>query len=284
MGQKKPKYVKRSATRKRLEKRLIRSVARLGGRYSPFGLRQPIEIQRLPVSLSGLPEPFEGFKIVQLTDIHHGPYTRLEDLHRIVELSNQEAPDLTVLTGDFVLNSREFIGECIEALGALEAKEGVFAVLGNHDHREGPQEITEALAERGIQVLDNGSVTLERDGAQLCLAGVSDLEEDEPDVERAFAGVPEERPRILLSHNPDIAEFLDGHRADLIISGHTHGGQFVFPLIGAPVMPNVYRKYRQGLQSGPTTQVFVCRGIGATLLPIRIACPPQIAVLRLVRA
>ncbi len=279
----KPRYVKRSRARKRLEKWLIRTVARLGGRYSPFSLRQPLEVQRVSVPVPDLPPPFEGFRIVQLTDIHHGPYTRVEDLNRLVDLANREEPDLAVLTGDFVLNSRRYIRECVGILGRLEAKEGIYAVLGNHDHREGPQETVACLTEQGIEVLDNRNVSLEREGRVLCLAGVADLEEDKPDLERTFAGVPEERARILLSHNPDIAEFLDSRRADLIIAGHTHGGQFIFPLIGAPVMPNVYRKYREGLRGDAPAQVFVSRGIGVTLLPIRIACPPQMSVLRLVR-
>lgn len=221
-------------------------------------------------------------KILQITDIHHGPYTIREDLERLVELGNREEPDLVVLTGDFVLNSSQYIQECIQILRNLSAREGTFAVLGNHDHREGGSQIAAALVEAGIEVLENRHVVLEREGTRIYLAGVADLEEDEPDLDKAFDRIPHDQFRILLSHNPDIAEYMDGHRADLIISGHTHGGQFVFPLIGPPVMPNKYRRYRQGLLQGPSSLIFVSRGVGATLLPLRISCPPEMNVLTLV--
>lgn len=279
MKPRKVKYKPRSRFRQILEKTFIHLVKGLGGRYRPFEMAAALKLEEVSVAIRDLPEAFDGFRIVQISDLHHGPYTDKDDLHRVVELANAQRPDLIVLTGDLVLNASEFIRDCIEALTNLRAPEGIFAVLGNHDHREGGEEIIRELTAAGIPVLRNCHTTLRRGGAELCLAGVGDLEEDRADLDQAFASVPQDRPRILLSHNPDIVEFMDGHRADLVISGHTHGGQFMFPLIGPPSLPNKYKKYREGLLQGPTTQVYVSRGVGATLLPLRYACPPEIAVI-----
>jgi len=246
----KVKYKPRSRTRQILEKAFIRLVKKLGGRYRPFEMAAALRLEEVSVAIRDLPEAFDDFRIVQISDLHHGPYTDKDDLHRVVELANAQRPDLIVLTGDFVLNASGFIRDCIEALTNLRAPEGIFAVLGNHDHREGGEEIIRELTAAGIPVLRNCHTTLRRGGAELCLAGVGDLEED---------------------------------RADLVISGHTHGGQFMFPLIGPPSLPNKYKKYREGLLQGPTTQVYVSRGVGATLLPLRYACPPEIAVIILSR-
>jgi len=277
------KYVRRGPIRKALEKTLIFIVGRLGGRYRLFERRHPIELNRFKIPITDLPEAFEGFRIVQISDIHHGPYTLEKDLYRLVDLANAQKPDLVVLTGDFILNSTKYLPACIQALTTLRADQGIYAVLGNHDHREGAEQVREALEHAGIQVLRNRNVTLRRGEATLLLAGVADLEEDDPDLDLAFEGSEASQLRILLSHNPDIAEYMDGHQADLVIAGHTHGGQFLFPLIGAPFLPNLYAKYREGLRSEPAGKVFTTRGVGATLLPLRIACPPEMAVLTLVR-
>ena len=277
-----PAYLKRSPQRKYLEKALIELLSRIGGRYRLASRRGgDVRLEHELISLPRLPEAFEGYRILQITDIHHGPYTRGEDLRHIVDIGNRQQADLVVFTGDFVLNSARYFDEVAEAFSRIQSRDGSAAVLGNHDCREGAEEARLAFERHGIPLLSNQHIRIERQGQMLYLAGVKDLEEDEPDVRAAFHSVAGDAFCILLSHNPDIAEFMNGRSADLIISGHTHGGQFVFPLIGAPVIPNAFRKYLGGRIWGPAGPVYVSRGLGATLLPLRIACPPEMNVLEL---
>ena len=153
-----------------------------------------------------------------------------------------------------------------------------------------------AFARNGLRLIDNGRmfVTPSRSlvGASdqgLCIAGVGDLWEDVPDYRAALGGLSDSMPRLLLAHNPDTAEdarFLAGkHRVDLMISGHTHGGQVWVPGIGTPIVPSKFgQKYAAGLVQGPGCPVFISRGIGLSGLPIRFGVPPEIVVMELKRA
>jgi uncharacterized protein len=274
-------HVGRGAVRQTVERLIIGGVSFFGFRYCP--IRSRLEMVEMTLAFPDLPTAFDGVRILQLTDIHYGPYSRREDLRSLIDLANEQKADLVALTGDFVLNSGRYIPECLEEISRLEAPLGVYAVLGNHDHREGAEAIIQGLESYGFPVLRNRWAGIEKDGQRIRLAGVADMEEDNPDLDAAFGDIPKNEFCILLSHNPDIAEFLDGYRADLVLSGHTHGGQFNFPIIGSPWLPNFYKKYKEGLCEGPKSKVFVSRGLGVTLLPLRIACPPQMAVLTLRR-
>jgi hypothetical protein len=169
----------------------------------------------------------------------------------------------------------------------------VVGVLGNHDWWEGRPQTQRAFERAEIPLIDNGRLfvttgrTLRPSAASgLCLAGVDDLWEGYPEYHMALDGVPKSMPRILLSHNPDVAEeprFLaDRWRVDLMLSGHTHGGQIRIPGLGTPMIPSRYgQKYASGLVQGPGCPVFVCRGIGTTIMPLRLGVPPEIAVIEL---
>jgi predicted MPP superfamily phosphohydrolase len=231
---------------------------------------------------------------VQLSDIHHGPWTTIGRVRRIVEVVNALAPDLVALTGDYILLHADYFPPVASALAGLRASVGVVGVLGNHDWRHDGPLCRRELTRAGVRVIDNDRlfVTPSRtlagrdDGTGLCVAGVGDLWTDSQDYNRALAGVPLDVPRLLLSHNPDVAEeraFLaSGHRVDLMLSGHTHGGQVALPFVGPLVtMSRFGKKYARGLVAGPVCPVYVSRGLGMAMLPLRLGSTPEIALFEL---
>ncbi len=268
-------------------------VAAAGLGYSLIVEPRWFEVSHQVIRLRGLPPGLDGLRVVQLTDFHHGPWMARERVRELVEASNRLTPDLVFLTGDYVDQSPAYIKPAVEELARLEARIGVVAVLGNHDWREDGHFLQRQFEAHDIPLLDNTRCILtparrlvrEADEG-LALAGVGDLWMDTQDYEKALAKLPAAMPRILLSHNPDVAEepdLLDSkHRVDLIISGHTHGGQIYIPFVGTPMVPSRFgQKYAQGFVSGPICPVFVCRGVGLTGVPLRIGVPPEIAVLEL---
>jgi predicted MPP superfamily phosphohydrolase len=243
--------------------------------------------------IRGLPPSLDGLRAVQLSDVHHGPWLSLGQVREVVERTNQLVPDLVFLTGDYVHQSAVYIPPAIKELGQLQPKIGTLAVLGNHDWWEGAALTRAEFARAGIPLIDNARRTLTPDrrlladaNEGLCIAGVGDLWEDRPDYDAALGGVPARVPRVLLSHNPDVAEegqfVRSGHRVDLMVSGHTHGGQIYIPGLGTPVVPSRYgQKYSQGLVQGPVCPVLISRGIGLTVLPLRLGVRPEITLLEL---
>ncbi|OFV95945.1 MAG: hypothetical protein A3F68_09350 [Acidobacteria bacterium RIFCSPLOWO2_12_FULL_54_10] len=234
------------------------------------------EFSNLDIFLSGNSEQGDGLRAAQLSDVHHGLFVSLREVEHAVELINYKSPDLVLLTGDFVTRSWVHIEPVAKALGKLQANLGVFAVLGNHDHRTDAGSIEHQLTGNGIQVLRNRHVVLQRERGGIGLAGVDDVWYS-CDLAKALKGMPQDIPRILLCHNPSI--FLEAVREgiDFVASGHTHGGQVRVP--GLNAMYN--RPFRSGLQRLSKTQIYVSRGIGRVVLPVRLGCPPEIPIFHL---
>jgi predicted MPP superfamily phosphohydrolase len=254
-------------------------------------------VTRRSFALPGLSPELVGLRIVQLTDIHLGPWSSEAYVRKVVAAANARDADLLALTGDYVLHSPAYITPAARILAGLKARIGAVGVLGNHDWREGGPAMREGLAAAGVRMIDNARLFLTPDrqlradpggGDGLCVAGVGDLWLDQQFYDRALEGVPREMPRLLLSHNPDVAEerafVSSGYRVDLMLSGHTHGGQVYIPGVGTPVLPSRYgQKYASGLVQGPACPVFISCGLGTALLPVRIGVPPEIAVIELQR-
>jgi predicted MPP superfamily phosphohydrolase len=243
------------------------------------GLRsfeEAIEVTEHRIILWGLPEAFRGFRIVQLSDIHHGLYLPLQALIDAVEMTNRLRPDLVALTGDFVTYSRAYIEPAAAILGLLQARFGIFAVLGNHDFRVGAEAIARALRRERIHVLRNRQATLHLNGDVLHIAGVDDLGYG-ADLHRAVHRIPREASTILLAHNPAIIPHAARHGIGLVLSGHTHGGQLNFPLVGSIFgrSPGAMR-FKSGWDRLGRTQIYVSRGIGTVVLPLRVRCPAEI--------
>jgi uncharacterized protein len=246
-----------------------------------------VEVTRTRIHLRDLPAPLEGLRIALLTDLHAGEGTPLSLIRRASRLAMRERPDLIAITGDLAADDAPDFQPVLEALDCLAAPLGVYAVPGNHDHVIGIEQWQREMGEHPrIQGLTNRSVVHEVGGARLCIAGVDDLSCGEPSLNSLPS--PDRRDvTILLAHDPNQAE--RAKRAydsvDLVLSGHTHGGQVRLPLIGALLKPSASGKlYDEGLRRRPWTQVYVSRGIGTIHLPVRFLCRPEVAILELTAA
>ncbi len=245
-----------------------------------------LRVETCAIRIRELGSAWHDARVVLLSDTHCGPYTSPEYIAHAVDIANGLDADLVLLLGDYVLGGASHIEAGIAPFAALQAREGVFAVLGNHDHWDGPGITRAALRRAGVDVIDNRSSVLHRRGDRLAIAGVGDLMEDVQLLGQAMQGIPPQVPRILLSHNPDYAEQMPGGaRVDLMVSGHTHGGQVQVPFYGAPRLPSRYgRKYQEGFVQGPRCPVYVSRGVSTIAPPVRFLCRPEVTLLRLVPA
>lgn len=242
-------------------------------------------ISETDIFIRELPERFEGFRITQLTDIHHSRILGLSEVRRVVSLAQQTKPDMFVLTGDYTTTYRRYIEPCAEVLSSLSAPEGVWAVLGNHDHYTDPELTTRALERHHIAVLNNAHTTLRRGPDALQLSGIDDWSWNATDWTRAFEGLQPKSPTILLSHQPTVLDLEQTSQVALVLSGHTHGGQVRIPWLGAPArFATQDLKYARGLFRRGDTQLYVSSGTGVIGLPVRFGVRPEIAVLCLRRA
>jgi predicted MPP superfamily phosphohydrolase len=240
------------------------------------------EITRPTLALPVLPQPFDGVRVAFLTDLHHGPYTDLAFLTGAVRSALSLQPDVILLGGDYCLREAKYIRPVFEVLRELNAPLGVFGVMGNHDYAHGPDETRREMRRAGITELTNEGVWLKRGDGRLRLAGVDDLWWGKPDAGVALGDATSTDACLLISHNPDFAETLRDPRVGLVLSGHTHGGQVVVPGMVNPFIPSRYAdKYAQGLVDAPAVKVYVSRGLGATGLPVRYNCPPELTLLTL---
>lgn len=249
-----------------------------------------IDITHQRIALSKLPREFHGFRLVQLSDIHHSPFLSEEEIFEAARRANELDPDLVVLTGDYVSHSRDFIAGCARALGTLRARHGVFAVLGNHDHWTDGPGMAEALTNRGIRVLANENLLIERGSSSIRLIGIDDLTVRRDDLRAALLGTEADETRILLSHNPAIIREAARAGLDLVLSGHTHGGQINWRLLTGREDKKTQRWLRRpsrrlmrGYAKLGATQLYVNRGLGTVVLPLRYGCPPEISVIELIR-
>lgn len=242
-------------------------------------------VSETDIFINNLPERFEGFRITQLTDIHHSKILDLAEVHRVVRLAQNTRPDMFVLTGDYATTYRRYIEPCAEALSELSAPEGVWAVLGNHDHYTDPELTTRALERNHISVLNNKNSALLRGADVVQLSGIDDWSWNGAVWSKAFAGLNAQLPTILLSHQPSVLDLAETKNVSLIVSGHTHGGQIQLPWLGAPArFATKDLRYAQGLFRSGKVQLYVSSGTGVIGLPVRFGVRPEIAVLRLRRA
>jgi predicted MPP superfamily phosphohydrolase len=239
-----------------------------------------LTIERREIFLKRLPSRLDGFRIVQLSDLHLGPLTSGEQLRRAIEVANNLNPDIIALTGDYISHERQYAAPCAEIVGRLRARCGVFAVLGNHDHWTDAALITDLFRAEGLTVLINEGMRFEKDGASFWLAGVDDTMVGLEDLPLALAGARADEMKLLLAHNPIILRRAARAGVDLVLSGHTHGGQVAIrPERSASGRPR--RRLLRGLGRQGETQIYVTRGLGTVILPIRYGCPPEVSLIEL---
>lgn len=258
----------------------------VGGTYT-YGTHletEWLEIVRESIPITGLPPAFDGYRIVLMADFHLYPRTRLEFIERVVNAAKGLRPDLVLLGGDYVLSTAESIFDLAPVLARVNARDGAFAVLGNHDHWKGAVVVRRGLQREGLPILHNEGLMLSRQGQLLYLAGVDDVWSGAPDLRAALENHSGEVPVVLLVHEPDPADrFCQDARIVLQLSAHSHGGQVRLPGIGAPFLPPLGRKYDLGLYRVHGSWLYTNRGIGVTF-PMRLNCRPEITEVTLTGA
>jgi len=302
--------------------RWARWIGRNWARFSYGHKIEPtwLELNQFDIGIADLPSAFAGFRIAQLTDFHCSRQVTPAYLQEAVRLAQAQKPDVIVLTGDFVHKGYRYVDQVAATLGRLSAPLGVYAVLGNHDfsvrnalglrrYRHLHRRVARALEAQGIRVLRNEAIRLGRGSARMHLAGVEDLWSRCCDLDQALEGLCPSVPCIMLAHNPRTAEHLQGRRCDLMLSGHTHGGQINWPGLGRPflrghrdfVTPRWARRllsnreqrrtvpsssraapvrFAAGLYQFSQTQVYVNKGVGFGFR-FRFGVRPEVAVVTL---
>jgi len=246
-----------------------------------------VEVTQVSLKLPRLGRAFEGFKLVQISDVHMGGWMNAEHFKYVLKLALAQAADLLLLTGDFVIyhGGRRVSADVLNDLSTSFESLGQVprvGVLGNHDLRADPVSLRTLMKKHQILDLTNGVHTIERAGERLHIAGVDDLQYGYPDLDRVLAALPGQDCAILLSHEPDFAD--DSARTgrfDLQVSGHTHGGQVVPPFFRPTYLPWGGRKYYSGLYQVGSMYQYTNRGVGMVPPYIRINCRPEITVFTL---
>jgi predicted MPP superfamily phosphohydrolase len=244
-----------------------------------------LSIEQVTAPIPGLPSAFEGFTIAQLSDIHLLPYTRPGFIKKTVEAANSLNPDLTVLTGDYVWHDAGAMADLSPIIASLNARHGVYGILGNHDYWLDVKTVIEGFRQARIPLLVNQHIPVSRGDATIVLAGLDDGWAGHADLTAALDDAPAAAPVILLLHEPDLADEPEiNARCALQLAGHSHGGQVRVPGRGALVLPYLARKYDMGLYRVGEMWLYTNRGLGEISVPLRINCPPELTLFTLTRA
>ena len=263
------------------------------GTFAATHGRHELEINRVTFPILDLPDAFVGMRLVQISDIHLREYTEISFLKHVIDQVNALEPEMVLITGDFVSRGPAPNGMAIRAAGTasellteLKAPQRV-AILGNHDVAVGAETVVRELQAHGTPVLVDSYLPLERNRERLYICGSDDAGTRLPDP---FLAIPAEprAPVIYLVHEPDYLDIFQHHpRAplvDVMLSGHSHGGQIRLPGIGPLVLPPMGKHYVQGSYRSDKIQLYVNRGIGTVGLPFRLNCPAEITHITLQRA
>ena len=252
--------------------------------YGLLYSRLDVEVTHPRIRLARLPKAFEGFRIAQLSDIHISPFMTAAEIRRCVTITNEQKPDLIVMTGDYLSWDTAGQGEVVQALAGLRAPYGVFGSLGNHEsitHTE--ESITGLFAAQGIHILRQERAPIQLNGETINLIGVDDSQSDDSWIDHL---VMPDTVNILLTHVPVPAGFdwAVEHGFDLVLAGDSHGGQLSLNFLKRRIsFYGLYTPYVSGLYEKSGGQLYVNRGIGTTILPIRLGARPEITVFELVR-
>ena len=233
---------------------------------------------------TGLSAGFDPpLRVVQVSDIHSGLFMTPSRMRHCAEAVQRLQPDLFVLTGDYISNSMAYLTPCVEEMASVRARYGSFAVMGNHEHWYGElADVIAVFATGGIAVLQNSHLVLETDRGPIALAGIDDLRFGRPDLERALKGLDISLPTILLSHRPEIFPRAAARNVALTLSGHYHGGQVKVSLLGFELsLAHLLSPYTEGLYRLGRSHLYVNRGLGTTVTPVRLNAPPEITLFHL---
>lgn len=249
-----------------------------------------LEINQIEVKMPYLPTAFDGYRIAQLSDIHIEGGAMRTWLPQIAHEVTALGADAIVLTGDYVTVPGDWQeNPLVEGLKHLRARDGVFAVLGNHDHwhmgrdrMRGPQMVRSALKRAGIEELRNSALPIKRQGERLWMCGIDDWITGYSDLDAVSYQFPPQSAAVLLAHEPDYADHVAAtNRYGLMLSGHSHGGQIALPFLGPIVTPRGSWKYQRGRYQVQNMTLYTNRGVGTVGIPLRFCARPEIAVFTL---
>jgi predicted MPP superfamily phosphohydrolase len=239
-------------------------------------------MRKVDVKVRGLDPRFDGFTIAQLSDLHIGALTPLWWGMRWARATNAASADIVVVTGDMVTSGVAFHEDIAQLLGALRGKEGVYAIMGNHDYFGEGEPLVSLLRGRGVTVLRNQGVTLEREGAKLYLAGIDDNWTKRANMDAALEERPEGVPTVLLAHDPEGFKTAIERKVDVVLSGHTHGGQIAMPFLGRFINASkLAHSFHIGVYKQGDSTLFVHPGLGTTGPPMRLGVAPAVALVTL---
>ena len=242
-----------------------------------------VEIKKFDLSIDNIPNNFDGYKIVHISDIHFGTWMTSKRLSGIVHMINHQNADIICYTGDlFSYGIDLWEKNLVEILSELKSKDGVVSVMGNHDYWNGHQKVRRISKEIGMVELSNNVLSISRGKEELFFSGTDSIYEDRYDLEPVLEKIPENSFSILLSHEPDTADIsAKTGRFALQLSGHAHGGQMILPFIGPAVRVRHAHNYPLGLYKINQMYLYTNRGLGTSIAPIRINCKPEITVITL---
>jgi len=286
-------------SRRRLFKNLFRaSLLTLIGK-GIFNASYAIASEKIDIFIKDLPSSFDGFRLSFLTDLHSSFIVTEDFLRESAEMAMSHNPDVILLGGDFISGGLHFsdnstdkvdpayMGALFKSMSSLKAPMGIYAVLGNHEHWCGEETINNICDgftnSMGVKWLRDSHVVLKKDSDEIALCGIDDYWHN-GSVFESVKGIDDSMVKILLSHNPDVNEEIDlmNLKIDLILSGHTHGGQVDLPLIGSPYMPSGFgQKYKSGLVQDGERQTYISRGVGTLVAPVRFNADPEVSLITL---
>lgn len=250
--------------------------------YGVLVRRRWFVTRRVDVAIEGLDKKLDGYKIVQLSDLHIGALTPPSWGARWVRSANAENADAVVVTGDMVTSGVAYHDDIGKLVGGLRGKDGVFVSMGNHDYFGEGEPLVTRIIENGARVLRNEGLEVERHGARLFLAAVDDTWTRRANLERALEARPEGMPTVLLAHDPDRFPQYVKRGVDLVLAGHTHGGQIAVPFLARHVNASkLAHHYHLGVYREGKATLYVHPGLGTTGPPIRLGVAPAIVVLTL---
>ncbi|WP_235832597.1 metallophosphoesterase [Acetivibrio mesophilus] len=243
-----------------------------------------LKVIHIEIRDRNIPDSFDGKRVVFVSDIHHGPNFSKERVGKLVRKINNLDPDIIFVGGDYVEKGKQYIKPCFEELEGLKAPLGRFGVLGNHDYYSNGELVRQSMKEAGIVLLEHSAQWINYGSGRIKVCGVGYFNRHSQPIESLIKDVGEDDFVILLSHDPDYAESIRNYKIDIVLSGHTHGGQVTLFGLWAPYIPSIYgQKYRTGMVDTEYTRVYVSNGVGTTAIPVRFFARPQIMVFELIK-